>query len=209
MIQIENLTFYYKEREHTFSFPDITLKAQEDLLILGKSGIGKTTLLHLLAGLLTPASGNVFIKGVDINALSTGKLDVFRGKHIGMVFQKKHAIQSLNVLENLKARLFFSKKAVDNSRIEELLKELDLITHKHSKVNKLSEGQLQRLSIAMAVIHDPKLILADEPTSSLDDENCKIVIELLKKQARQNKANLIVITHDSRIKPFFQNSIML
>lgn len=209
MVQTQNLTFYYKQKETQFSFPNITLKAQENLLILGKSGIGKTTFLHLLAGLLTPVSGNIIIDDVNINTLSNTKLDEFRGKNIGLVFQKKYAIQSLNVLNNLEARLFFSKRTIVNSEIEGLLKELDLIECKHKKLNELSEGQLQRLSIAMSVVHNPQVILADEPTSSLDDENCKIVIDLLIEQAKENNANLIVITHDSRIKSYFQKTITL
>ncbi len=210
MIKTDNLTFYYnKEKKDAFSFPNITLKEQEDLLILGKSGIGKTTFLHLLAGLLKPTSGKVSINNVDINSLSNNKLDKFRGQNIGLVFQKKHAIQSLSVLKNLEARLFFSKKTVPNSEIETLLQKLGLSAFKHKRLNELSEGQLQRLNIAMSVIHKPKVILADEPTSSLDDENCKIVVELLKKQAKLNNACLIIITHDSRIKPFFQNTIII
>lgn len=209
MIKTENLTFHYKQGQSTFDFPDIVLKEQENLLILGKSGIGKTTLLHLLAGLLKPSTGGVFIDGVDIQALSSGKLDLFRGQNMGLVFQKNHAVQSLSVLENLRARLFFSKKTIKNTVIEELLSELGLSEYKNQRVQELSEGQLQRLGIALAVIHNPKVILADEPTSSLDDENCKVVIELLKKQAKRNNAHLIVITHDNRIKSFFQNSITL
>jgi putative ABC transport system ATP-binding protein len=209
MIQTEDLTFCYKQKESTFHFPNICLKEKENLLILGKSGIGKTTFLHLLAGLLKPIKGTVNIGGVDINTLSHSKLDTFRGKNIGLVFQKKYAIQSLNVINNLEARLFFSKKPIINSKIEALLNELDLIECKYKNLNELSEGQLQRFSVAMSVVHNPQLILADEPTSSLDNENCNIVIELLKKQAKQNNANLIVITHDSRIKPRFQNSIIL
>jgi len=209
MVHIDNLTFQYERREQIFSFPNITLEKRENLLILGKSGIGKTTLLHLLAGLLKPVSGKILIDRVDLNSLPDNKLDTFRGSTIGLVFQKKHAIQSLNVFENLQARLFFSKKPIDNEKIEKLLEQLDLSELKKSKVNKLSEGQLQRLGIALSVIHDPKVILADEPTSSLDDENCKIVIELLKNQANKTNANLIVITHDKRIKSFFPNSITL
>ncbi|MDO6737429.1 ABC transporter ATP-binding protein [Wenyingzhuangia sp. 2_MG-2023] len=209
MIHTEHLTFQYKKKENVFSFPNITLNQQENLLVLGKSGIGKTTLLHLLAGLLKPTNGTVMIDHVVINKLVTKQLDKFRGENIGLVFQKKHAIQSLNVLENLQARLYFSKKKIENTAIETVLKQLDLNEFKHNKVNKLSEGQLQRLSIASAVIHQPKVILADEPTSSLDDENCKIVMKLLIEQAQKTKANLIVITHDSRIKPFFQNTITL
>lgn len=209
MIHTENLTFNYDKGKQPFHFPDLNVKADENLLILGKSGIGKTTLLHLLAGLVKPISGNITIDKTQLQTLSNNKLDVFRGQHIGLVFQKKHAIQSLTVVENLETRLFLSKKKVDKSAIDDLLKELGLFEHKNSNPKTLSEGQLQRLGIAMAVVHNPKLILADEPTSSLDDENCALVIELLKKQAQQNNANLIVITHDSRIKPFFQNSIAL
>lgn len=209
MVQTDNLTFQYKKRALTFSFPDIALGEQENLLILGKSGIGKTTLLHLLAGLLKPNNGNVIIDKVNLNSLSANRLDKFRGQNIGFVFQKKHAIQSLNVFENLQARLFFSKKPIDNGAIEALLEQLGLSKFKKNKVHELSEGQLQRLGIALSVIHRPQVILADEPTSSLDDEHCKVVIELLKNQAERTNANLIVITHDNRVKPFVQNSITL
>lgn len=209
MIRTNNIRFQYKEDSFVFNFPNITLEKQEKLLILGKSGVGKTTFLHLLAGLLTPKRGCVTIDDTDILTLSDSKLDQFRGENIGLVFQKKHAISTLNVLENLKARLFFSKKVISTKDIEVLLSQLGLSELKKSKVSELSEGQLQRLGIALSVIHKPKLILADEPTSSLDDENCKIVIELLIKQAEQTNANLIVITHDNRIKSYFEKSIRL
>ena len=209
MLQTENLVFQYEKNKRTFNFPNITIGNQENLLILGKSGIGKTTLLHLLSGLLKPSKGKIFIDKIDISTLKNNKLDTFRGEKIGLVFQKKHAIQSLNVLENLQARLFFSEKSIENQKIEDLLVQLGLAELKKHKINQLSEGQLQRLGIALAVIHDPQIILADEPTSSLDDENCKIVIELLINQAKQSNANLIVITHDHRIKSFFQESITL
>jgi len=209
MIQTENLTFQYKKRGRIFSFPNVTLEEQESLLIIGKSGIGKTTFLHLLAGLLNPISGKVIIDKVNLNSLQNNQLDKFRGQNIGFVFQKKHAVQFLNVFENLQARFFFSKKPINNEKIETLLEQLDLSEVKKNKVNELSEGQLQRLGIALAVIHNPQVILADEPTSSLDDENCKVVIELLINQAAQTNANLIVITHDNRLKPYFSNSITL
>jgi len=209
MIQTENLTYQYNKRGAILSFPNITLDKGENLLILGESGIGKTTLLHLLAGLLKPATGKILINKVNLICLKSNKLDQFRGKNVGLVFQKKHAIESLNVFNNLKARLLFSNALVSDKQIEIVLKQLDLSDLKKSKVSELSEGQLQRLGIALSVIHNPQVILADEPTSSLDDKNCKIVIELLIKQAKQTKANLIVITHDHRIKSFFKNSITL
>ncbi len=209
MIQTENLTYQYKKGTAIFSFPNISLEKGENLLILGESGIGKTTLLHLLAGLLKPVTGKIHINEIALNSLKNNKLDTFRGKNLGLVFQKKHAIQSLNVFDNLKARLSFRNQPIDINKIENLLKQLDLSKVKKSKVFELSEGQLQRLGIALSVIHNPQIILADEPTSSLDDKNCKIVIELLIHQAKQTNANLIVITHDHRIKSCFQNSITL
>ena len=209
MIQTHNLTFKYKNKEQIFSFPQVNLKVQENLLILGQSGIGKTTFLHLLAGLIEPKTGHITINNIDINTLSSSKLDKFRGENIGLVFQKKHAIQSLSVSENLQARLFFCDKKQRQATIDSLLEELNLSDIKNSKVNEISEGQLQRLGIALSVVHNPRVILADEPTSSLDDDNCKVVINLLKKQAKKSNANLIVITHDQRIKPFFQNTITL
>ena len=209
MIQTNNLTFQYKKGEQILSFPNITLDKQESLLVLGKSGIGKTTFLHLLAGLLKPTGGKVLISDIDLCSLSHNQLDKFRGQQIGLVFQKKYAIESLSLLENLKMRLYLSKKSIKDTHIKLLLEQLDLNDCKNKRVQALSEGQLQRLSIAMAVIHCPQVILADEPTSSLDDENCKNVIELLKQQARETKANLIIITHDHRIKPYFQKSITL
>jgi len=209
MVQTDKLSYQYKKGAPIFSFPNITLEKQENILILGKSGMGKTTLLHLMAGLLKPISGKVCINNVDLSSLHHNKLDIFRGENIGLVFQKKHAIQSLSVFKNLQARLFFSKKPINNEAIESLLAQLSLTEVKQHKVNELSEGQLQRLGIALSVIHNPQVILADEPTSSLDDENCSVVIELLKNQAAQSNANLIVVTHDHRIKSYFQNSITL
>lgn len=209
MIQTENLTYQYPKGNAILSFPSLSLEKGENLLILGDSGVGKTTFLHLLAGLLKPVTGNICIDTTDLNTLKSNQLDTFRGKNIGLVFQKKHAIQSLNVFDNLKARLLFSNTAINKNKIETLLEELGLSNHKKSKINELSEGQLQRLGIALSVVHHPQIILADEPTASLDDKNCKIVINLLIDQAKQTHANLIVITHDQRIKSCFQNSIEL
>ncbi len=209
MIQTENLTFRYNEKGPLFSFPNINLNTNDNALVLGKSGIGKTTLLHLMAGLLKPISGTVTIDQVELHGLPHNDLDIFRGQNFGLVFQNKHAIASLTVLENIQTRLLFSKKHKNKSSIDTLLDSLGLLELKKHKTSELSQGQLQRLGIALAVIHNPQVILADEPTSSLDDQNCKIVIELLVAQARDTNANLIVITHDHRIKSYFQNSIVL
>lgn len=208
MISTSNLTFSY-DKGNSFEFPNFQLKNEEHLLILGASGIGKTTLLHLLAGVLSPKNGEISINGELISKLNPKKLDNYRGKNIGLIFQKTIAIASLSVAENLAARLYFSKVASRQTEITQLLTQLDLLAVKNKKPSQLSEGQLQRLGIALGVIHQPKIILADEPTSSLDDTNCALVINLLKSQAEKSKANLIIITHDQRIKKEFSNTLEL
>ena len=170
MIKTESLKFSYDGKKY-FDFPDINLDSGENLLIIGNSGIGKTTLLHLLAGILKPESGSINISGRDISKFSDTELDKFRGDNI---------LDSLNIKDKYQ-----------------------------QKPNQLSEGEKQRASIALALINSPSLILADEPTSSLDDFNCDNVIKILKKQAKDHKAQLIVITHDARLKKHFKNNLNL
>jgi len=207
MIKTESLKFSYDGKKY-FDFPDINLDSGENLLIIGNSGIGKTTLLHLLAGILKPISGSINVSGTDISKFSDTELDKFRGDNIGIVFQKPHFISSLTINENLKLAKYLSpsKTGVDP---EKILESLNINDKYQQKPNQLSEGEKQRASIALALINSPSLILADEPTSSLDDFNCDNVIKLLKKQAKDHKAQLIVITHDARLKKHFKNNLNL
>lgn len=207
MIITKGLKFKYNDQTY-FSFPDIRLAKDENLLIIGNSGIGKTTLLHLLAGLLKSNSGLINLYEQDINNLTQYQMDKFRGQNIGIVFQKPHFVNSLTVKENLQLAQYLGNKK-DKNRIIDILSSLDILDKKNKKPKKLSQGEKQRASIAMAIVNSPKLILADEPTSSLDDENCERVIRLLKKQALEFKAQLIVITHDNRLKKHFKKSIKL
>ena len=207
MISTKSLNFKYNEQA-SFSFPDINLDKDENLLIIGSSGIGKTTLLHLLAGLLESNSGSITLYGQDISKLNQHQTDKFRGQNIGIVFQKPHFVNSLTVKENLQLAQYLGNKR-DQNRIIDILSSLDILEKENKKPKKLSQGEKQRASIAMAIVNSPKLILADEPTSSLDDENCDRVIKLLKKQASEFKAQLIVITHDNRLKKHFKKSIKL
>ena len=207
MISTKGLNFKYNEQA-SFSFPDINLGKDENLLIIGSSGIGKTTLLHLLAGLLESNSGSINLYGQDISKLTQHQIDKFRGQNIGIVFQKPHFVNSLTVKENLQLAQYLGNKK-DQNRIIDILSSLDILDKENRKPKKLSQGEKQRASIAMAIVNSPKLILADEPTSSLDDENCDRVIKLLKKQASEFKAQLIVITHDNRLKKHFKKSIKL
>ena len=174
MISTKGLNFKYNEQA-SFSFPDINLGIDENLLIIGSSGIGKTTLLHLLAGLLESNSGSINLYGQDISKLTQHQIDKFRGQNIGIVFQKPHFVNSLTVKENLQLAQYLGNKK-DQNRIIDILSSLDILDKENKKPKKLSQGEKQRASIAMAIVNSPKLILADEPTSSLDDENCDRVI---------------------------------
>ncbi|MGS2738125.1 ABC transporter ATP-binding protein [Sinomicrobium sp. M5D2P17] len=208
MIVTKDLRFSY-DKEQYFRFPDIEIEKKGHLLILGDSGVGKTTFLHLLAGLLKPVEGEVRIEGTDIAKLSHRKLDKFRGRHIGIVFQKAQFIHSLTVEENLLLIQNLSGAGQDKERVYNILERLNIARKARSRGVNLSEGQKQRVSIAAALVNNPDVILADEPTSSLDDKNCAAVTKLLKEQALQTNASLVVITHDQRIASQFSNSIRL
>ena len=207
MIKTESLKFSYDGKKY-FDFPDINLDSGENLLIIGNSGIGKTTLLHLLAGILKPESGSISISGTDISKFSDTELDKFRGDNIGIVFQKPHFISSLTINENLKLAQYLSPSKISGDA-KKILESLNIEDKYQQKPNQLSEGEKQRASIALALINSPSLILADEPTSSLDDFNCDNVIKLLKTQAKDHNAQLIVITHDARLKKHFKNNLNL
>lgn len=208
MIQTQNITFSYAEKVN-FVFPDIRAENGEALLITGGSGKGKTTLLHLLGGLLRPKKGSISIGETELSSLSEKQLDQFRGKNIGLVLQQSHFVEALSVLENvvLASWLATGKKAEEKAKL--LLKQLDLEDQMYKLTSQLSIGQQQRVSIARALINEPRLLLADEPTSSLDDENAFKVATLLSDLSKEYKASLIIVTHDQRLKDRFPNQISL
>ena len=208
MIRTNEVVFQYNS-ETQFRFPDLQCKAGETLLITGASGKGKTTLLHLLGGLLKPTSGSIFIDEINICQLSSKKIDHFRGQNIGLILQKAHFISSLNVLENIELASWLTDKNKKQEKAKELLSLLGLEKFALKLPNQLSVGQQQRVSIARALINEPKLLLADEPTSSLDDENAKIVADLLANLSEKYNAALIIVTHDQRLKERFKTAIEL
>ena len=208
MLATKNLSHTYAGGQ-TFNFPDINCNASDSLVILGQSGVGKSTLLHILAGILKPTGGAVFVGESSLFELGANKLDSYRGQNIGLVFQKPHFVQSVSAKENLILAQRMAGRRVDDSRINNLLSQLHIDHRSQAKTNTMSQGEQQRLSIARALVNSPKVILADEPTSALDDKNCEEVIQLLNTQAEAVGAALIIVTHDNRLKEFFTNHVEL
>ena len=208
VISSKNIAFQYSD-ESKFSFPDISCDAKESLIILGNSGKGKTTLLHLLSGLIQPTSGEVQIAGTSLYKLKGQKRDVFRGKNIGIVFQNPHFVQSLNVLDNIVLPMYFTGNKIDTKRAKKILGQLNIGDKWDKKPRQLSVGEQQRVTIARALINNPKVLMADEPTSALDDKNANEVIRLLENQAKEAGSALIIVTHDTRIKDKFDNTVNL
>ena len=208
MLQSQGLRFNYTGGGG-FEFPDIQCQSGEDLLILGESGVGKTTLLHLLGGLLKPHAGSIIVGDADIVPMKEGQLDRFRGKYIGIIFQQSHFVKSLSVVDNLRLAQYLPGVGLNGERAQYLLERLNLIGKEHKKPHKLSVGEQQRVAIARAVMNRPQLLLADEPTAALDDKNCEAVIHLLQEQAAEANASLVIVTHDNRLKSIISNQIIL
>jgi len=178
-------------------------------LVVGPSGSGKTTLLHILAGILQPIAGTVSIAGQDLMALRPAELDRFRGQRIGIVLQRLHLVPSLTVMNNLLLAQYLAGLSQDGVRVREVLASLDAAEKAGAYPHELSFGQAQRVAVARAVVNRPKLLLADEPTSNLDDERCAQAFGLLESQARACDATLVVATHDQRIKARMRNHYVL
>ena len=208
MISLKSVSHHYNDNVR-IGFKDWQINNGDQWLLLGASGSGKTTLLHILTGILKPAHGEVTINETSIYTLSSKALDQFRGRNIGIIFQRPHLIKSLTIAENLVMAQRFANLPQDMTRVNEVLTSLGIADKKKAYPNELSQGQLQRVSIARAVINKPALLIADEPTSSLDDQNAAAVLDLLLQQSGLNQATLIVATHDKRVKDAFTNTYEL
>lgn len=208
MVDVRSLSYQYPHSA-ALSFPDFSADAGKPYLLLGQSGSGKTTLLHLLGGLLRSQRGSIRVGDTEVATLSEAALDRFRGTNLGFVFQKNHLIGALTVEENLWMAPYLAGKEVKKQRAEEVLAQLGLADKRKARINELSYGQAQRVSIARAVMNKPALILADEPTSALDDGNCEKVSDLLLSVAQQNEATLVIATHDQRLKAKISHHLQL
>ncbi len=198
-VDVTDLGFSYGNNK-VVSMERCRLDRGRSMAVIGPSGCGKTTFLHLLAGLIRPSSGSIRILGQDLTQLSGAPLDRFRGRNIGLVFQRFHLLPALNVKENVLLAQRLAGSRVDAARVATLLEQLDLEGLEHHRPSMLSQGQAQRVAIARALVHSPELIMADEPTSALDDGHAEQALALLSESAQTVGAALLVVTHDQRVR---------
>lgn len=201
-LKIENLCKVYGKGENKVTALDhvsLTIEKGEFTAIIGSSGSGKSTLLHIIAGVDVPTSGKVYLNGQDVYAQSNEKLAIFRRRQVGLIYQFHNLIPTLNVVENITLPILMDKRRVNKGRLNDLLNLLGLKDRKTHLPNQLSGGQQQRVAIGRALMNAPAVMLADEPTGSLDSRNGHEIMGLLKSSHEKYKQTLIVVTHDENI----------
>ena len=202
ILRVENLNKIYGKGENQVKAVDnvsFSVQKREFVVIIGASGSGKSTLLHLIGGVDRPTSGKVFIDGKDIYTLNDDNLAIFRRRQIGLIYQFYNLIPVLNVAENITLPTKLDGRDVDERRLNDLLKTLGLEKRKYNLPNQLSGGQQQRVSIGRAMMNEPALMLADEPTGNLDSKASEEIISLLRLSNKKYNQTVIVITHDEKI----------
>lgn len=202
ILRVENLCKEYGKGQTKVKALDnvsFSVEKGEFVAIVGASGSGKSTLLHLLGGVDRPNSGKVFIAGKDIYKLNDDELAIFRRRQVGLIYQFYNLIPILNVEENITLPLSLDGRKVDEKRLEELINLLGLSGRRTHLPNELSGGQQQKTSIGRAMITNPAIILADEPTGNLDSKSSDEVVTLLKKSNKDYKQTIIMITHNLEI----------
>ncbi len=202
ILKVENLTkIYGKDSTKVVALDHVsfTVDKGEFVAIVGASGSGKSTLLHLIGGVDTPTSGKVFIDGKDIYSLDSDNLAIFRRRYVGLIYQFYNLISILNVEENIALALNLDNREVDRVKLNDLLKTLGLLNRRYHLPSELSGGQQQRVSIGRALITEPTIILADEPTGNLDSKSSDEIVELLRRANKEYNQTIIMITHNMEI----------
>lgn len=211
-IQIQDLKFRYKKQSrHTLDIPKWQVKQGEKLFLHGPSGSGKSTLLNIIAGVLPVKAGSVSILDTPLQILSGRQRDKFRSQEIGYVFQHFNLIPYLTAVDNIRLSSFFSSKETSDKALEEMIQTILVSlgidkSHWYKSANQLSVGQQQRIAIARAMIHQPQLLIVDEPTSSLDHHNRDAFMQLLLQQVESKALTLIFVSHDQSLSSFFSHS---
>jgi len=206
-VSVRGLRFRY-DRGFALEVARLDVAAGEQVLLAGPSGCGKSTLLHLLSGIETPEAGSILIGSTDICSLKGSARDTFRGREVGMVFQTFQLLQGFTALENVLMSLMLGAPKLDQPRVraEAALERLGM-RDLHAPVERLSVGQQQRVAVARAVVTEPSLVLADEPTASLDPANAEAAVELIRTAARAAGAALIVTSHDPALRSVFSRTV--
>ena len=202
LLKIEHLSKVYGKGENkvvALNDVSLTIEKGEFTAIIGASGSGKSTLLHMIGGVDVPTSGKVYLDGQDVYAQNNEKLAIFRRRQVGLIYQFHNLIPTLNVVENITLPVLMDKRKVNQEWLSELLELLGLNQRKNHLPNQLSGGQQQRVSVGRALMNAPAVLLADEPTGSLDSKNGHEIIKLLKISNRKYGQTLIVVTHDEDI----------
>lgn len=188
---------------------DWRVERGEHWLVIGPSGAGKSTLLHLLAGFLSPVSGTAKVLGMDLATLATPARDRFRGGNMAIVFQRQHLVQALNVTQNLGLARRLAGLDSGSEIVHSTLHRLGVDAFARTRPAELSVGEAQRVALARALVVEPKILLADEPTASLDDRTAATVAELLAQEAERLGSTLVMTTHDARVRERFAQRLVL
>ena len=202
ILQVENLTkIYGKDSTKVVALDHVSFSVEkgEFVAIVGASGSGKSTLLHLIGGVDRPTSGKVYVNGQDIYKFDDDKLAIFRRRQVGLIYQFYNLIPILNVEENITLPLALDGRTPDKTKLNDMIKLLGLEARKNHLPNELSGGQQQRTSIGRALITNPSIILADEPSGNLDSKSSDEIVALLKKTNKELKQTIIMITHNMEI----------
>ncbi len=201
-VQVTGLQHSYHDSDPLL-LPDLRIAQGERHVVMGPSGSGKTTLLHAISGLLRPTQGTICVAGRDLSTFDAASLDRFRARELGIVFQQVHLMRSLTAIENLLLARYLAGLAQDSQRALALLADLGVADRARARPSALSRGEAQRVALARALINEPRILIADEPTSSLDDASCEAVLSLLVEQSSARELTLVVATHDARVRSRF------
>ena len=213
-IRLDSVRFYWsKNKDFKIFIPELKISEGEKVLLLGESGSGKTTLLSLISGFLSPISGDIYLNEKNINNLSARSRDQYRSDNIGIIFQQFNLLPYANVIDNIILPLYFSKvrasKIINQKETAvNLCKSLRLPdTVASMQASNLSVGQQQRVAVARALIGNPSLVIADEPTSSLDSDAQNIFLDLMFSQIEKNNSSLLMVSHDTSLSSYFDRVI--